>query len=82
VKWKSERYGHGQALMVGDYVLQMTEQPGELALLKPTPESANQLARVPVFDAKTWNPLALSGELLLARNDQEAVCLRLPLLRQ
>jgi hypothetical protein len=80
VKWKGGRYGHGQALFVGEYLLQMTEQPGELVLTKPTPEAPNELSRVPIFDAKTWNPLAISGELLVARNDQEAVCLRLPVL--
>jgi hypothetical protein len=31
-----------------------------------------------VFDAKLWNPPALSGDLLLVRTDQEAACLRLP----
>jgi hypothetical protein len=32
-----------------------------------------------VFNAKTWNPIALSGDLLLVRNDEEAACLQLPL---
>lgn len=78
VKWKGGRYGHGQALMVGDYILQMTEQPGDLVLLKPTPEAPNELGRIPVFETKTWNPIALTGDLLIARTDQEAVCLKLP----
>jgi outer membrane protein assembly factor BamB len=78
VKWKGGRYGHGQGLLVGEYYLQMTEQPGDLVLLRPTPEAGNELARIPVFDAKTWNPIALTGELLLVRNDREAACLRLP----
>ena len=77
VKWKAGRYGHGQALLVGDYLFQMTEQPGDLVVTKPTPEGPHELGRFPVFEAKTWNPLALSGELLLIRNDQEAACLRL-----
>jgi outer membrane protein assembly factor BamB len=79
VRWKNGRYGHGQGLLVGKFYLQMTEDPGELVLLQPTPEAANELARFPVFDAKTWNPLALSGGLLLVRNDREAACIRLPL---
>jgi hypothetical protein len=32
-----------------------------------------------VFSAKTWNPIALAGDVLLVRNDQEAACLRLAL---
>ena len=75
-RWKEGRYGHGQGLLVGDNYLLMAES-GELVLLRPTAESPNELARFRVFNSKTWNPIALSGDLLLVRNDQEAVCLRL-----
>jgi outer membrane protein assembly factor BamB len=78
VRWKAGRYGHGQGLLVGDYYLQMTEQPGDLMLLKPTPEGANELGRFPLFEDKTWNPIAVTGDLVLARTDREAVCVRLP----
>ncbi len=79
VKWKAGRYGHGQCLLIGEHLLQITEAPGDLVLLRPTPEAANELARIHIFDSKTWNPPALSGDLLLLRNDTEAACLRLPL---
>jgi len=75
-RWKEGRYGHGQGLLVGDRYLLMAES-GELVLLRPSPEAPNELARFRVFNSKTWNPIALSGDLLLVRNDQEAVCLRL-----
>ena len=75
-RWKEGRYGHGQGLLVGELYLLMAES-GELVLLRPTPDAPNELARFRVFDSKTWNPMALSGSLLLARNDREAVCLRL-----
>jgi outer membrane protein assembly factor BamB len=78
VKWKAGRYGHGQGLLIGEYYLQMTEQPGDLVLLKPTPEGANELGRFPVFEDKTWNPITITGDLLLARTDREAACIRLP----
>ncbi len=78
--WKEGRYGHGQGLVVGDLYLLMAES-GELVLLHPTSESPNELTRFKVFHAKTWNPIALSGDLLLVRNDQEAACLRVPLAR-
>ncbi len=80
VKWKGGRFGHGQGLLVGEHYLQMTEA-GELVLLHPAPEGENELGRVKVFDDKTWNTIALSGDLLLVRNDQEAACLRLKLKR-
>lgn len=75
-RWKEGRYGHGQGLLVNDLYLLMAES-GELVLLRPTPEAPNELARFRVFNSKTWNPIALSGDLLLVRNDQEAACLRL-----
>lgn len=79
-RWKEGRYGHGQGLLVGDLYLLMAES-GELMLLHPTPESPNELARFRVFNSKTWNPIALAGDLLLVRNDQEAVCLRMKIAR-
>jgi len=75
-RWKEGRYGHGQGLLVGNLYLLMAES-GELILLQPTPDAPNELGRFRVFDSKTWNPLSLSGELLLVRNDREAVCLKL-----
>ncbi|MEY4387121.1 MAG: hypothetical protein RLY20_2404 [Verrucomicrobiota bacterium] len=75
-KWKEGRYGHGQGLLVGGLYLLMAES-GELVLLQPTPEAPNELGRFRVFNSKTWNPIALAGDLLLVRNDREAVCLRL-----
>jgi outer membrane protein assembly factor BamB len=51
---------------------------GELVLLHPTPEGPGELARLKVFSDKTWNPIALAGDLLLVRNDREAACYRLP----
>jgi outer membrane protein assembly factor BamB len=79
LRWKEGRYGHGQGLLVGDLYLLMAES-GELVLLRPTPEAPNELARHRVFNSKTWNPIALSGDRLLVRNDREAACLRLELL--
>ncbi len=79
VRWKDGRYGHGQGLLIGEHYLQMSEIPGALVLLRPMPDGANELGRFRVFDEKTWNPLALSGDLLLVRNDREAACIRLPL---
>ena len=74
--WKGDRYGHGQGLLVGDHYLLMAES-GELVLLQPTPEAPHELAKFRVFDRKTWNPIALSGDLLLVRDDEEAALIRL-----
>lgn len=80
LKWKGDRYGHGQMILVGDLLLLMAES-GEIVLLEPNPTEQRELARFKVFNAKTWNPPALAGDLLVVRNDREAACLRLPLAR-
>lgn len=77
-QWKEGRHGHGQGLLVDDLFLLMSEG-GELILLQPTPAGPGELHRFRVFSAKTWNPIALAGDLLLVRNDQEAVALRVAL---
>ncbi len=75
--WKRGRYGHGQLILVGEVLLIMTEK-GDVVLVEATPDEHRELARMEVFDSKTWNPLALSGRLLLVRNDREAACYELP----
>lgn len=77
--WKGARYGHGQMILAGSLLLIMGER-GDLVLVEPVPEEPRELSRHPIFTEKTWNPPALAGSLLLVRNDQEAVCLELPLM--
>ena len=76
-KWKGERHGHGQMLLVGDLILLMAEN-GEVLLISPSPEEEKIVARFRALTSKTWNPPALAGEYLLVRNDVEAACLKLP----
>ena len=75
-KWKDGRYGHGQVMLVDDWLLVQTEQ-GPVALVEANPAGYREVARLNALGAKTWNTPALAGELLLVRNDQEAACYRL-----
>ncbi len=77
-RWKRGRYGHGQLLLVGELLLIQTEK-GEVVLVEPHPAELRELGRFRAFEGKTWNPPALSGRLLLVRNNQEAACYELPL---
>ncbi|MSU51519.1 MAG: hypothetical protein EXS37_20925 [Opitutus sp.] len=77
-RWKEGRHGHGQGLLIDDLFLLMAED-GELVLMRPTPTGPNELHRFRVFSSKTWNPIALAGDLLLVRNDQSAACQRVAL---
>ena len=76
--WKRGRFGHGQMLLVGDLLLIQSEK-GKLTLLEPNPEELRELSSLQVLDGKSWNTMALSGNRLLLRNAEQAVCLELPL---
>jgi outer membrane protein assembly factor BamB len=76
LKWKGDRYGHGQMILVNRLILLMAES-GDIVLVEPDPKEFRELARHKVFSSKTWNPPALAGDILLLRNDAEAACLRL-----
>jgi outer membrane protein assembly factor BamB len=77
-RWKGGRYGHGQLLLLADEdLLLVLSEKGELALVAATAEQLRELARLPVLGGKTWNHPVLVGDVLLARNGQEMVALRL-----
>jgi outer membrane protein assembly factor BamB len=79
-KWKEGRYGYGQVMLAGETLVVQTE-PGPVVLVVASPQSGGrELARIPALSSKTWNTPALADDLLLVRNDQEAVCYKLPLL--
>ncbi|HUE86512.1 MAG TPA: PQQ-binding-like beta-propeller repeat protein [Vicinamibacterales bacterium] len=79
-KWKGGRYGNGQMILLAeqDLLLVMSED-GELALVSATPDKHTEVARFPVFDAKTWNHPVLIGDVLLVRNGEEMAAFRMPL---
>ena len=72
-RWKRGRYGHGQLILVNNLLL-ITSEKGAVVLVEATPKKHNELARIEVFDDKTWNPPALAAPYLLVRTDSEAVC--------
>lgn len=76
--WDGERYGHGQLLLVDDVVL-LTTETGGVVLVEASPTSFRELTRFQALEGKTWNPPAISGDLLLVRNEREAALYRLPL---
>jgi len=75
-RWKRGRYGHGQLILTRDHLL-ITGEKGDLALVDVDPEAYREVARIEVFDDKTWNSPALAGSHLLMRNAVEAACFRL-----
>lgn len=78
-QWKRGRYGHGQMLLVDDKLLIQTES-GAIALVAANPNSFAELGELNALDGKTWNNLALAGNVLIVRNDHEAAAFELPLI--
>jgi outer membrane protein assembly factor BamB len=79
LKWKGGRYGYGQVLLASGHLIVLTEG-GDLALVRATPESHQELGRHPAIEGKSWNHPAMSDGYLLIRNIAEmaAYDLRLP----
>jgi outer membrane protein assembly factor BamB len=75
-KWKGGRYGYGQALLLGEHVLVLSEA-GELVLLKASPDAPQEVARFVALEGKTWNHPAVSGGILLVRNAREMAAFRI-----
>ena len=77
-QWKGGRYGQGQVLRVGEWLLVQAEA-GDVVLVDCVPDKHRERARFAALDGQTWNNLALSGDRLLVRNAEEAACFILPL---
>lgn len=75
--WKRGRYGHGQLLMTGQWLLIQAES-GDVVLVRATPEAFEEVTRFPALQGKTWNNMALAGNILVVRNDHEAAAYELP----
>jgi len=71
--WKGGRYGYGQVTLASGNLIIISEE-GELVLVKATPERHMELARFSAIEGKTWNCPAISGKLLLVRNETEMAC--------
>jgi outer membrane protein assembly factor BamB len=76
VKWKGGRYGYGQILLAGGYIIVLTED-GEVVLVRATPEAHQEIARFKAIEGRTWNIPAIDNGLLLVRNASEMVCFRI-----
>jgi outer membrane protein assembly factor BamB len=76
-RWRERGYGNGQALLLEDQgILLVTSEKGDVGLVQASPEF-HQLAKMKVFEGKTWNhPVIAHGKLFL-RNGEEAVCYEL-----
>ena len=79
--WKGGRYGNGQLVLLQDSdVLLVTSEDGELALVSATPDKYTEIAKIRIFEGKTWNHPVVIKDLLLVRNGEEMAAFRLPVM--
>jgi outer membrane protein assembly factor BamB len=68
--WKGGRYGYGQIVLAGDYLIVLTEE-GDVVLVRASPARHEELARFSAIEGKTWNHPVIADGKLLVRNLQE-----------
>jgi outer membrane protein assembly factor BamB len=77
--WKGGRYGNGQLVLLKDQdVLLVTSEDGELALVSATPDKYTEIAKIRIFESKTWNHPVIVRDLLLVRNGEQMAAFKLP----
>lgn len=75
--WRDGNYGFGQLLGVDDLILVECEL-GQIVLVEARPDALHELGRFTALQSRTWSCPAVSGHLLLVRNDEQAACCELP----
>src|SRR5688572_13160002 len=81
--WKGGRYGNGQLVLLKDQdALLVTSEDGELALVSATPDKYTEIAKMRIFESKTWNHPVIVRDLLLVRNGEEMAAFKLPVVTQ
>ena len=81
--WKGGRYGNGQMVLLKDQdLLMVTSEDGELALVSATPDKYTEVAKMRIFEGKTWNHPVIVRDILLVRNGEEMAAFKLPVLNE
>jgi outer membrane protein assembly factor BamB len=79
--WKGGRYGNGQLVLLKDQdALLVTSEDGELAVVSATPDKYTEIAKIRIFESKTWNHPVIVRDVLLVRNGEEMAAFKLPVI--
>jgi hypothetical protein len=74
VKWSQPNYGAGQAILVGDTLLALSDR-GELVTVEPTPSAYKAISRAKVVTGKCWSSPTVANGRIYVRSTKEGVCL-------
>lgn len=76
--WKKRgRFGNGQVLLVGEYLLVHAEG-GVLYMIQTNPNVYQEIGKIKTIEGVCWNTLCLYRDMLLVRSELEAACIKLP----
>ncbi len=85
-RWRTgdaPNFGRGHALLAGEHLLIQDGYDGTLRVVAASPEGYRQVAEARLFgepasrDAQMWAPMALAGQRLLLRSQDELLCVGL-----
>ena len=76
ILWRQRGFGQSTLLAADGKLIVLTED-GELALVRPSKEGAEELARSDVFDTTSWSAPTLVGTTLYARDREKVLALDL-----
>jgi outer membrane protein assembly factor BamB len=63
-------------------LLLVTSEDGELALVSATPDKYTEVAKMRIFEGKTWNHPVIVRDILLVRNGEEMAAFKLPVVNE
>ncbi|MFT5107588.1 MAG: outer membrane protein assembly factor BamB [Pseudoalteromonas tetraodonis] len=75
--WRGTNFGHGQILGVGDHLIVQAEK-GNVTIVEANPDGEEIVLEFDALDRRTWNHPVLAGNILLVRNDREAIAFEFP----
>lgn len=70
--WRGSNFGHGQMLGVGDHAI-IQHEDGPISVMALNPDKETIVNEFEALNHRTWNHPVVAGNLLLVRNDREAV---------
>lgn len=77
LKWQERGFGSASVIAVGKQLLVLSET-GELVIINANPEAIEIVARSQILSGKCWTPVAVSDDLVFARNATgKIVCVKL-----
>lgn len=74
--WRMRGYGHGSLIYADEHLIVLGDG-GTLGLFRATPGEPAEVARVQIFQSKTWTMPTLSDGRLYARDEKEILALDL-----